>query len=278
MKVGAWLRATHPGPALFVTLLTTFVVRALGASEVECALALVSTACGQASVGWVNDHVDRFRDRGAGRRDKPVAEGAIEPRTLFRVAVAAATASIVAALPLGLVPALEMGVAVASAWLYSVKLKFTWFSWTPYLLSFGLLPVFSWAAARDSVPPPWIVAAAGGLGVAAHLMNTIPDLGADIAAGVRGLPHHLGETGSLTLAAGILAAELLLVALRTDAFDHPTRAQVLMTSLAAGLILAAGVSTGTKRARLGWYVSMAAIGAIAALLVVGLERAGLGAL
>ena len=53
---------------------------------------------GQLTIGWVNDVVDRDRDRRADRRDKPVALGWIEPRTV----VVATGLAVLALVPLSL--------------------------------------------------------------------------------------------------------------------------------------------------------------------------------
>ncbi len=56
------------------------------------------------------------------------------------------------------------------------------------------------------------MAAGALLGVAAHLGDTLPDIEADRAAGIRGLPHRLGGTGTrLLLPVPLLGATAVLV-------------------------------------------------------------------
>jgi len=48
--------------------------------------------------------------------------------------------------------------------------------------------------------------------VAAHLANVLPDLGDDVATGIRGLPHQIGaRTTALTAAAILLTAAAVIL-------------------------------------------------------------------
>jgi 4-hydroxybenzoate polyprenyltransferase len=52
----------------------------------------------------------------------------------------------------------------------------------------------------------------GLLGVAAHLANVLPDLGDDVATGIRRLPHQIGaRTTALTAAAILLTAAAVIL-------------------------------------------------------------------
>jgi 4-hydroxybenzoate polyprenyltransferase len=82
----------------------------------------------------------------------------------------------------------------------------------PYAVSFACLPSFV-VLGTGARPPAWLVVAGGLLGAGAHFVNALPDLGDDERTGVRGLPHLLGQRGSLA-AAGVL----LLAATATLAF------------------------------------------------------------
>ena len=69
--------AAHAGPTLAVTVLTGLLSVAQGLAPATTALLVGAVLAGQLSVGWSNDLVDRTRDRDAGRRDKPLATGAV---------------------------------------------------------------------------------------------------------------------------------------------------------------------------------------------------------
>ncbi|NEC43674.1 UbiA family prenyltransferase, partial [Streptomyces sp. SID8016] len=144
------------------------------------------------SVGWCNDAYDARRDARAGRRGKPASDGTVRTGAVW----AAAGIALALCVPLslacgGLAGAVHLA-AVAVAWLYNLRLKATALSWLPYMSGFGLLP----AAVTLTLPgqpwPRWWTVAAGALlGLAAHLADTLPDIAADRAAGVTGLPHRL---------------------------------------------------------------------------------------
>ncbi|MFC5905827.1 UbiA family prenyltransferase, partial [Streptacidiphilus monticola] len=97
--------------------------------------------------------------------------------------------------------------AVAAALAYNALLKGTLWSWLPYALAFALLPAFvTLGLPGHPWPPPWLLAVGALLGVGAHFTNVIPDLEADLACGIRGLPHRLGRGSSAALAAALLLA------------------------------------------------------------------------
>ena len=259
------LRATHPLPALSVTVLVTAVAAFRGARGGTLVLVALSTAAGQASVGWSNDYLDRERDRTTGRGDKPIVAGDVGKRTVLRASLLAFPLSVALSVPLGLGPATVMAGAVGSAWLYNAVLKSTLWSWAPYALSFGLAPVYVWLATSGGVPPIWIVVGTGLLGAAGHLMNVIPDLEADRAASVRGLPHRLGLRGSLLLACVLLMGVLVLILAATA----PPSAGQLAAGALALLLTACVVWAGLRgRGRLGFRLTIAAAAAIVGVLLL----------
>jgi 4-hydroxybenzoate polyprenyltransferase len=267
----ALVRATHPLPALAVTALVGAVTFARGAEPETLAWVVASTAAGQASVGWSNDYLDRGRDARAGRRDKPLVAADVSPGAVLAGALVALPLSVVLSLPVGAPEAGVMLVALASAWTYNLGLKATPLSWLPYAVSFGLAPVYIWLATSGTdLPPAWIVVGAAILGVAAHLLNVLPDLDTDRAGAVRGLPHLLGPAGSLLVAAAMLGA-LLVTVLVAGGEAGPGRAWA--AGLAAALIVAVVMAGLLGRRRLGFRLTIAAAGAI--VLVVLLSPAAL---
>jgi 4-hydroxybenzoate polyprenyltransferase len=213
----ALLRSAHPEPGAAVTVAMTLL--AVGAGHRGRAIVgiFLTVAASQLAVGWVNDWLDAERDRLAGRRDKPVASGAISARTIKSAGLFAALAVPLLSLPFGLRPTLVISVATAVGLLYDWPLKSTAFSVVPYLVSFGLLPAFVVTALPGHpAPPAWLVAAGALLGGGAHFANVLPDLADDAATGVRGLPHRLGASGS-----AVAAACLLLGATLTLVFGPP---------------------------------------------------------
>jgi 4-hydroxybenzoate polyprenyltransferase len=142
--------------------------------------------------------------------------GQVPAQTVATAAVGAAAATV----PLSLLSGLPAGtlhlVAVASAWLYNLRLKWTALSVLPYAVSFGLLPAFVTAGLPGHPVVGWLVAAGALLGAGAHFANVLPDLDDDLRTGVRGLPHRVGAAASR-----VAAAVLLLGASAVLAFGPP---------------------------------------------------------
>lgn len=260
--------APHPLPALAVTALVGAVVTARMADPVTILWAVGSTAAGQASVGWSNDFLDRHRDAVMGRADKPIAMGKIRAELVAAAAVAAVVLSIVLSLPLGAEATLAMGTAVGAAWIYNAGLKGTLLSWLPYAVAFGLAPMYVWAATSHSAPPAWVVATTALLGIGGHFLNVVPDLEADRATAVRGLPHRLGLRGSLVVACLVLAGALAMVLVAGSGGRALSLAQVGVGAVAALLILAVALAVLRGQARLGFRLSLIAAAAIVGTFLV----------
>jgi 4-hydroxybenzoate polyprenyltransferase len=209
--------AAHPGPALAVTVLAGLLARSADLGPGDTALVVAAVLSGQLSVGWSNDLVDAARDATVGRRDKPVARGEVAASTVRRACALAVAATVVLSLACGWYAGVTHLVLVASAWAYNLGVKSTWWSWAPYAVSFGGLPVFVFLAGDPpALPPAWLPAAAALLGVGAHLVNVLPDLEDDEATGVRGLPHRLGIRWTQRAAVVVLVAASLVVAVSTS--------------------------------------------------------------
>jgi 4-hydroxybenzoate polyprenyltransferase len=243
-----------------VTALVGGAVVVRGADPTESILAIAATAAGQLSVGWSNDYLDREEDRAAGRPEKPLVSGRISPRSLWLGSWVAGAVSVGLAAALGIAPATVMAVAVAAAWAYNLGLKRTPLSWIPYAMSFGLAPVFVWLVADGSLPPGWIPAMTATLGVAAHLTNVLPDIEVDRATrSSRGLPHLLGPTRSLLMAALLLGVTLALVLWVAPRVGPGA----ISAAVASGLLIVAIVVSGLRgRARPTFLLTIAAVAGV----------------
>lgn len=214
-RLGAGLLgASHPLPTAAVTALATAVAAAAGRSLSGCVLVAAAVLTGQLSIGWSNDLLDRGRDRVAGRRDKPLATGALGARP---VAVACAVA-VACCVPLSFASGWRAGtvhvVAVAGGWAYNLGVKRTALSPLPFAVSFALLTAFVTLGLPGGPWPAWWALAAGALlGLGAHFLNVVPDVDDDLAAGIRGLPQRLGAGRSAVTGASLLAAASALVVL-----------------------------------------------------------------
>jgi 4-hydroxybenzoate polyprenyltransferase len=262
------VRATHPEPTVAVTafVLAAGLSAGLGVRAVLLAAAVLA---GQVSVGWSNDYIDRDRDRRAGRLGKPLASGALPAPLVARCAGGALVACTGLSLAVGLRPAAGHLVAVAAAWQYNAGLKGTRWSFVPYLVSFGLVPVVVVTLALPGHPAPRlpIVAAAALLGVAAHFANTVPDEEFDRRTGVRGLPQRLGARRSVLVAAALVfaATGLLLVGTGPKLAAYGPAAAALAATV-AGVVAVLRLG----RSAVAFRTVLVAVG----LLVVGVVLSG----
>jgi 4-hydroxybenzoate polyprenyltransferase len=208
----AWLGSTHPGPAFAVTLMTVVLAIGVGLAPLNALFLGLAMLAGQFSVGLSNDWLDAARDRATGRTDKPVATGAISVGVVRASAWITAALALLLTVPLGWPALLAHAVFILSAWHYNAWLKKTAFSVVPYVISFGILPsIVTLALTQPGFAAWWATATGALLGVAAHFANVLPDLEADRATGVRGLPHRVGARGSgVVIALALAAASVVL--------------------------------------------------------------------
>lgn len=260
----ALLRAAHPGPSVAVTSLVGLYGASLGIPLRELALPVAAVLTGQLSIGWCNDYVDAARDRAVGRTDKPLATGELAARVVRAWCAAALMATTVLSLAAGLVAGLVHLLCVAAGWAYDLGAKATAWSWAPYAVAFGGLPVFVSLAGTGDLPPPAIPLAGALLGVGAHLLNVLPDLTDDEATGVRGLGHRLGpRRAAVAAVVALAAATLALVLGGAEGVDVRWRVAALALVAALGTVALRSEGRVPFRAAIG----IAAVDVL--LLVVG---------
>jgi 4-hydroxybenzoate polyprenyltransferase len=237
-------QASHPEPAVAVTLMTTAFALSVGRGVTGALWVASAVFAGQLSVGWSNDYLDRDRDVAAHRPDKPIATGTIAAGTVGVAAVVALAAAAAASFGSGWRASLVHLVALAAAWGYNAGLKATVVSVLPYVVAFGAAPAFVvLGLPGHPLPAPWLVAATALLGAGAHFVNVLPDLDDDVRTGVRGLPHRLGRQHSTTAAAVLLlAASGLLAVAPADGLD----VLGVTALLTAGGLLAAALLAGRR--------------------------------
>lgn len=200
-RIRAFIAATHFPQALAMVLLMTVTTAVCGGSWSSVAFVFLASAAGQATVGWTNDVHDAAADRAAGRANKPTVRGELRPEDLRAPILISGSLTI----PLSLIAAGWMGgaahiVAVASALAYNFYLARTVWSWLPYAVSFALMPVFVAQAVSPSLWPTISVVLLSVLvGVTAHLLNAIPDIGVDRQTGWGGLAVSLGKRRSIVV-------------------------------------------------------------------------------
>lgn len=208
----AKLRLVHPAPTAAVVVLSA----ALGAillsqadgpvASTRLGLTVTAVLGSQILTGALNDWADRRRDAMA-QPTKPIPAGDVTPGVALAIAAIGLAIQVGASIFLGPLP-LALGLAAAgSAVAYNLWLSRTPASFIPYLVSFGLLPLWIAAGVGASLErvaaTPWLI---GPFAVAAHLANALRDFDADASLSSRNLAQVLGRRTSFRLAWGLAMA------------------------------------------------------------------------
>jgi 4-hydroxybenzoate polyprenyltransferase len=264
----ALIIAGHPGPSLAITAMATLLAAEAAPHGIGPVLVAPAMLAGQLSVGWSNDALDAPRDAAAGRTDKPVAAGAISVRAVWIAAITALLAGLAMSLAICVATAIILAVIIGAAWAYNLGLKSTLASGLMYLLGFGPIPAYAASTLPGQPAPRWSVTAAAALvGLGAHFANVLPDLAADRATGVDGLPQQVAArwgpraVRAIALVLLLSASALLLLA--------SSRRWVALAGLGAAALLAVVGARGSGRLPFLAAIGIAAIDVV--LFVVGGE-------
>jgi 4-hydroxybenzoate polyprenyltransferase len=264
----ALFRASHLPPTVAVTAIAAALATSVGRGWGVLAVA-AAVFCGQLSVGWSNDYIDRHRDRDSGRLDKPIVANQVSAATVRLAALLA----LVACVPLSLLSGWRAGLlhigAVLAALAYNVGIKATVLSPVPYILAFGTLPAFvTLGLPGHPWPPWWALGASAALGCGGHFVNTLGDIDDDLTSGVLGLPQRLGAKWSLRVGVSLLA--IAVVVLTFAPAGRPNFGVVSLFVISIGLIGGVAVSASRGLSRLAWPLTIAtAISAVVLLVASG---------
>lgn len=204
----AAVRVIHPAPALAVTVLSgalgaILLAQAGIALDVRWIATVGAVAGSQVFTGATNDLVDRARDQAAGRTAKPLAGGDLSPEGALWIASGGLALQLAASLRLGPLPLLLGAAATLSALAYNLWLSRTPYSVVPYLVSFGILPL--WVASGVGVELDRVLPAVplvAPFAAAAHLANLARDFEIDRRTGSRNLVQVIGGSTATWLAWG----------------------------------------------------------------------------
>jgi 4-hydroxybenzoate polyprenyltransferase len=254
-------RLVHPAPAAAVVTLSAALAIILAAQAGPGAgwrvvLTVLAVAGSQVLTGALNDWADRSRDARA-QPSKPIPAGTVSPHAALTVAAVGLGVQMVASVPLGSL-ALALGLAASvSAVAYNLWLSRTPFSVVPYLVSFGLLPL--WIAAGVGVSLERVAAApllVGPFAAAAHLSNTVRDFDADAALGSRNLAQRLGRSLALPLAWALAMAVGLAIGAAV-VISGGAEVSVIILGVVGLLAVGQGVA-GPQRLWIGMLVAAVA--------------------
>lgn len=233
---------THPLPSAMYIVVTGFLCYVAAAAAhrsvgvLPLALVLLAVACAQIAVGSLNDYCDRALDAAAAR-NKPIVRGMIAAReALVLVALGSIVVVVAGALlgPLALLLCLLIeGLGLA----YDLRYKGTVMSALLFAAYFPLFPLLAWVVFGRWQPfLPWLLPIGAVLGIAMNVANTLPDLEADRAAGIRGLPHLLGLRRGLLVAWGVPPLVAATIAILHATGVVPAHVPALLLALAAGIV------------------------------------------
>jgi 4-hydroxybenzoate polyprenyltransferase len=266
-------RLLHPLPSLLtVAASAAFAfLAAAGVPPLPNLLLLVAVeTCRQFSISAFNDYFDREVDRG--RADKPVASGAISPRTAWLVGAGFSAACMALSLLLGIwLFVLLTAVGLGGGLLYDAGLKQTALSWLPFAVAFPTLPLWAYVAVHPAADVPdrllWVWPVGAVLVVGIHLADTIPDLGTDAEAGVRGLAHRLGLRRSLAVLWGAFVTAIALTLALWPVLRYHTAWYVAGLAVCVVLMAAAALAYKQTKGRVRTMSLLLEVGALA--LAVG---------
>lgn len=192
------VRAAHPRQALVTAIGMAIAAALAGRPSRELLLVLATVLVGQVILGWFNDLVDRRRDARHHRPGKPLADGRLDPGTVwFCLALAiflVVPLSIANGLYAGSAYLISLAIGLAGQWVW---LRKGFLSWLPWALAFALYPAFlsygGWGGQAKGAPPELLITAlAALLGIGVHFLTALWGLVPDNEDGWTYLPLKLG--------------------------------------------------------------------------------------
>jgi UbiA prenyltransferase family protein len=191
-------QAAHPRQALLTAVGLTIAGALAGRPSRELLLILGTVVVGQVVLGWFNDLVDRPRDLRHQRAGKPLAQGRLDPGTLWFCLALAVLLVVPLSVANGLYAAAaylgSLAIGLVGQW---VPLRRGVLSWLPWAAAFALYPAFlsygRWGGQERGAPPELLVTAlAALLGIGVHLLTALWGLVPDNEDGWTYLPLKLG--------------------------------------------------------------------------------------
>ena len=265
-------RIIHPFPTLLNVAATAALafIAARGVPESrQLAMMLLVMLCAQSAIGITNDLFDRELDART-KPWKPLVAGCVSIRAAVVLAIGLTVVSVTAAAMLGLAASGLSVLGLACGLAYDVRLKRTMFSAVPYMVAIPVLPMWVWAVAGEWRPALWWLAPLGALiGLALHLVNTLPDIDDDASRGVRGLAHRLGARGSMLVAWASFGGALALSAAIGPLAAYDWRVYTPTAAFGAACLAASVASYAIRRDRFALQCGFAILGVGSAVLAAG---------
>jgi 4-hydroxybenzoate polyprenyltransferase len=192
------VRCAHPRQALITAVGMTVAAALAGRPSRELLLILCTVLVGQVILGWFNDLVDRKRDARHHLSGKPLADGRLDPGTVwFCLALAVflvVPLSVGNGLYAGSSYLISLAIGLLGQWVW---LRKGFFSWLPWAAAYALYPAFlsygGWGGQEKGAPPELLITGlAALLGVGVHLLTALWGLVPDNEDRWTYLPLKLG--------------------------------------------------------------------------------------
>ncbi len=273
-RVPAFVRAArivHPFPTLLnvaATVGLAFVAADGPPGAAVLTRMLLVMLFAQCAIGVANDLFDRDLDART-KPWKPLAAGLVTQPQAIAMAAAFVAASVALAATLGPAGLGLAALGTASGLAYDARLKCTMLSALPFAVAIPTLPLWVYVSLDRAEPVLWWLLPLGALiGVTLHLANTLPDIEADAANGVRGLAHRLGVKRSMQVSWAAFAAALLLAVVLGPFLDADMRWYAGSVATGAGCLVGA-VRAYVVRGEAALRLNFAAISIGAAVTAAG---------
>jgi 4-hydroxybenzoate polyprenyltransferase len=234
--------------------------------------------CLQISIGTVNDIVDIEHDRGA-KPAKPLPRGLIGRPAAWLLAALGLLAGLGLSALIEPRAALVAIVGVGLGYAYDLRLKVSPWSWLPFALGIGLLPVYAWLGATGSIPAAFglLLPMATLAGASLALANQLADDERDRQEGLRTAVGSLGRARAWALSAS-LDAVVGLIALASLVIVSAPALAIAGADLSVALV-AVGLSLGRSRLpstrERAWEIQALAFACLAVAWLAGLANQGL---
>ncbi|HWM74490.1 MAG TPA: UbiA family prenyltransferase [Nocardioides sp.] len=216
------VQAAHPRQAVATAVGVGAVAALAGRPTREVGVVLLTVLVGQSILGWHNDLVDRERDARHDTPRKPIADGRLDPGSVWYSITIAVLLLVPLAISTGVIAGINYLISVIIGLLANVALRQGVFSWVPWALSFALYPAYisygGWGGEAEGPAPEAVMTLlAGLLGIGVHFLRSIWGLVADNEDGWTYLPLRLGlrlgATRLLMLTSAYLIAVLVALAI-----------------------------------------------------------------
>lgn len=150
----------------------------------------------QLAISIHNDYCDRDVDARS-KPWRPIPRGLFAPAAAVRWTFALSAAGLAIAATLGPTVLALVAIGTGAGFVYNAFLSRTLWSWTPYWIGCTTLVPCAFAALDRLEPGLWIAYVVGApIALVVNLTDSLTDVEADAAQGLRGLPSRLGPRGA----------------------------------------------------------------------------------